>query len=219
MSEILEVILRTVFLYVLMIVTFRLMGKREVGELSIIDLAVFILIAEVAAFALDDVDKQLVLSILPIICLLLLQIISSYVSMKSKKFRDMIDGDPVIIIENGVINEREMRGQRYNLDDLLQQLREQSVASVSEVSFAYLEASGHLSIYRKDEDAFAYPMIVDGEIQQKHLQLVQKDEAWLLHQLAKQQITDVSQVFLCTLERNDQLFIQKKSSAFTDNGT
>lgn len=210
MAEFVEIIVRTVFLYVIMIVTFRLMGKREVGELSIMDLAVFILIAEVAAFALDDVERKLVLSVMPIICLLLLQIITSFISMKSKKFRDVIDGDPVIIIEDGVILEKEMRGQRYNLDDLLQQLREQSVSSVSEVAYAYLEPSGHLSVYKKDEPPFAYPLVVDGEIQQRHLQLVHKEEGWLLQQLKKQGIEDVSSIFLCTLEPEDTLFIQKK---------
>lgn len=211
MEELLEVIIRTIFLYVIMIVTFRLMGKREVGELSIMDLAVFILIAEVAAFALDDIEKKLVLSILPIICLLLLQIITSYISLKSKKFRDVIDGDPVIIIEDGIILEKEMREQRYNLDDLLQQLREQSVPSVSEVSFAYLEPSGHLSVYRKNEPSFAYPLIIDGEIQIRHLDIVKKDESWLRQELKKQGIEDTTQIFLCTLETEDKLFIQKKS--------
>lgn len=219
MDEIFEVLFRTVFLYVLFIVIFRLMGKREVGELSIIDLAVFVLIAEVAAFALDDVEKDLFTSILPIMCLLILQIVMAYLSLKSKKLRDIIDGDPSIIIEDGVIIESEMRKQRYNLDDLLQQLREKSVSSVKNVSYAFLESSGNLSVYLKSETPFAYPLIIDGDIQDRHLKIVQKDKEWLLMELKKQGIQDPTHVFLCSLEPNDVLFIQLKESFSKNKGT
>ena len=126
------------------------MGKREVGELGVIDIVVFVIMAEVAAFALDSPDQKLLQSIVPMIILLGIQLLSSFISLKSKRFRDTVDGEPTIIIRHGQIMEREMRKQRYNLDDLFQQLREQQIGSVHEVSFAYLEPSGNLSVFKHD---------------------------------------------------------------------
>ena len=130
MNDILIIILRTITLYWLILGILRLMGKREVGELSIFDLVVFLLIAEVAAFALDDPKSNFIHAIVPMIILLIIQICVSYFSLKSKKFRDVMEGKPSIIMKDGIIVEKEMRKQRYNLDDLLQQLREQQIGSI-----------------------------------------------------------------------------------------
>ncbi|WP_286924340.1 MULTISPECIES: DUF421 domain-containing protein [Lysinibacillus] len=211
MEEYLIIIFRTCFIYVFILIIFRLMGKREVGELSVIDLVVSILMAEVAAFALDDVETPLINAILPIIMLFFIQIGSAYFSLKNKKFRDLVDGDPVLLIKDGVILEKEMRKQRYNLDDLCQQLRENGTASVTEVAYAYLEPSGNLSVYEKDEKAFVYPLIIDGDIQERHLKLLHKDAEWLMSELTKNNITDSKTVFFCIWEEN-RLHIQLKES-------
>ena len=211
MEEYLIIIFRTCFIYVFILIIFRLMGKREVGELSVIDLVVSILIAEVAAFALDDVETPLINAILPINMLFFIQIGSAYFSLKNKKFRDLVDGDPVLLIKDGVILEKEMRKQRYNLDDLCQQLRENGTASVTEVAYAYLEPSGNLSVYEKDEKAFVYPLIIDGDIQERHLKLLHKDAEWLMSELTKNNITDSKTVFFCIWEEN-RLHIQLKES-------
>ncbi|MFT9817596.1 DUF421 domain-containing protein [Lysinibacillus sp. NPDC056185] len=211
MEEYLTIIFRTCFLYVFILIIFRLMGKREVGELSVIDLVVSILMAEVAAFALDDFESPLFSVILPIIILFFIQITTAYISLKSKKFRDLVDGDPVLLIRDGVILESEMRKQRYNLDDLCQQLRENGNASVTDIAYAYLEPSGNLSVYQKDEKAFVYPLIIDGDIQDRHLQVLHKDTDWLIAELAKNNITDSNTVFFCVWEE-DRLHIQLKES-------
>ncbi|MFJ6208244.1 DUF421 domain-containing protein [Lysinibacillus sp. NPDC092081] len=211
MEEYLTIIFRTCFLYVFILIIFRLMGKREVGELSVIDLVVSILMAEVAAFALDDFESPLFNVILPIIILFFIQIITAYLSLKNKKFRDLVDGDPVLLIRDGVILESEMRKQRYNLDDLCQQLRENGNASVTDIAYAYLEPSGNLSVYEKDEKAFVYPLIIDGDIQDRHLKVLHKDTDWLMAELAKNNITDSNTVFFCVWEE-DHLHIQLKES-------
>ena len=203
------IIFRTCFLYVFILIVFRLMGKREVGELSVIDLVVFVLIAEVAAFALDDYENPLFNAILPIIILLAIQILSAYLSLKNKKIRDLVEGEPVLLVRDGVILESEMRKQRYNLDDLCQQLRENGVASVTEITYAYLEPSGNLSVFKKDEKAFVYPLIVDGDIQERHLMILNKDVDWLLGELAKHKVKDISAVFFCIWEDN-KLHVQLK---------
>lgn len=211
MEEYYHIIFRTCFLYVFIIIVFRLMGKREVGELSVIDLVVFVLIAEVAAFALDDYKNPLFNAILPIIILLFIQILSAFLSLKFKKIRDLVDGDPALLVKDGVILESEMRKHRYNLDDLCQQLRENGIASVTDVAFAYLEPSGNLSVYKKDEKAFVYPLIIDGDIQERHLFTMHKDVDWLMGELAKNNITDSETVFFCIWE-DSKLHIQLKES-------
>lgn len=217
MSDYLIIFFRTVFLYIILLIIFRLMGKREVGELSVMDLAIFVLIAEVAAFALDDIENKLFESILPILSLLVLQVGTSYISLKSKKFRDLIDGDPTVVIRDGIILEKEMRKQRYNLDDLLQQLREQSISSVEEVAFAYLEPSGNLSVYQKNEERFAYPLVIDGDIQERHLLLIKKDKQWLFNKLEEKGFNNVKDVFYCSIDENDRIYILRKlSSSFKD---
>jgi len=209
MSELLIVAWRTIFLYILILVIFRVMGKREVGELSLMDLVIFVMIAEVASFAIDNPKQNLFESIMPMILLLAIQLITSYWSLKSKKIRDLIDGDPSVIIRNGEIIETEMRKQRYNLDDLFQQLREQQIGSIQNVDYAFLEPSGNLSVFKKDGDHPVLPLIVDGDIQEKHLNLIQQNKQWLLQMLKDRQVDDPNTVFYCSYE-NENLFLQLK---------
>ena len=209
MSELLIVAWRTVFLYILILVIFRLMGKREVGELSLMDLVIFVMIAEVASFAIDNPKQKLFDSIMPMLLLLAIQLITSYWSLKSKKIRDLIDGDPSVIIRNGEIIESEMRKQRYNLDDLFQQLHEQQIGSIQDVDYAFLEPSGNLSVFKKDGDHPVLPLIVDGDIQETHLNLIQQNKQWLLQKLKDEHIEDPNTVFYCSYE-NERLFLQLK---------
>ena len=200
---------RTLFLYILILVIFRLMGKREVGSLSLMDLVIFVLIAEVASFAIDEPKSDLIGSIMPMILLLIIQLISSYFSLKSKKVRDLIDGDPSIIIRNGEIIESVMRKQRYNLDDLFQQLREQQIGSIQDVAYAFLEPSGHLSVFKIDGDHPVLALIVDGDVQERHLDLIQQDRQWLLDELKNIHIHDPKTVFYCSYEKQ-KLYVQMK---------
>ena len=199
MNDLLIIAFRTVFLYILILVILRIMGKREVGELSLFDVVVFVIMAEVAAFALDSPDNKLSHAVFPMIILLIIQLTSSYISLKSKKFRDLVDGEPSVIIRNGHIEEAEMRRQRYNLDDLFQQLREQQVGSVLEVTFAFLEPSGNLSVFTKDQTQPVLPLISDGIMQTKHLELTGIKEEDIRKQLNTQGVK-IEQVFYCTFE-------------------
>lgn len=211
MQDLLIIIVRTFFLYWFILVIFRLMGKREVGELSIFDLVVFLLIAEVAGFSLDDPNSSFLNAIVPVIILFLIQISVSYFSLKSKKFRDVMEGEPAILIRDGIIVEKEMRKQRYNLDDLLQQLREQQIGSIQSVSYAFLESSGNLSVFKKEGQQYVFPLIIDGEIQERHLEHIGKNEKWLIKELEQKQIMSYKKIFYCSYE-NKELYIQLKSS-------
>lgn len=200
---------RTILLYIIVLLVFRFMGKREVGELSLLDLVVYVLIAEVAALALEDLERPFMLAIFPIALLFIIQYTNAVFILKNKPLRDIVDGDPTMVIRNGIILEQEMRKQHYNLDDLFQQLREQGISSVQSIQYAFLEQSGKLSVFQKDVP-FILPLIVDGYIDEKHLRLIQKDKNWLIDQLTAQKIYDVDQVFYACYE-NNQLFVQCKT--------
>lgn len=149
MEEYLIIVGRTLFLYAVILLIFRLMGKREIGELSILDLVVYIMIAELAVVAIETPDSEILKNVLPMLLLMVVQIVLAILSLKSKTFRDVVDGKPTIIINKGKIDENAMRKQRYNFDDLLLQLREKDISKISDVEFAILESSGTLSVFEK----------------------------------------------------------------------
>ncbi len=127
------------------------MGKREVGELSIVDLIVSILIAELAAMSIEQYNKSIFLSLIPMIVLVLLQIVLAKLSLKHPKLRTLLDGNHHFIIEKGKVNYKELVKQRYNLEDLLTQLRAREIKSLEEVDYAILETSGKLSVFQKQK--------------------------------------------------------------------
>ncbi|WP_431027320.1 DUF421 domain-containing protein [Lysinibacillus sp. LZ02] len=200
MAEFWIIAFRTIVLYIVVLLVFRLMGKREVGELSLLDFAVYVLIAEVASLAIDNLDRSLVLAVVPIVLLFIIQYLNALFILKNKKMRDTIDGDPTIIIRDGVIVEAEMRKQRYNLDDLFQQLREQGISSVQSVAYAFLEPSGKLSVFKKGDEPFILPIVIDGYVDDKHLKFIGKDRKWLEDQLRDEGVHTTDEVFYCCYE-------------------
>ena len=201
-----SIILRTLFMYFFIILVYRVMGKKEVGELSIIDLIVSILIAELVALAIEA-EKSIFLSIIPISILTITQIGISFITLKSEKIRDLIDGKPTIIIKNGKLNFKEMSHLRYSLDDLLTQLRLQGVKSIEKVKYAVLENNGSLSVFSDDED-YPLPLILDGVIDYKVLADINKDYAWLRNIIEKKQL-ELDDIFYA-FYTHSKLFIIKK---------
>ena len=138
------VLFRSLFFYILVTIFYRVMGKREIGELSIMDFIVSIFIAEMIAISIENYNKSIFLSLLPILLLVVIQISISYISMKNNTIRHLIDGKPSVIISKGKVNFKEMKSLRYNLDDLLMQLRVNSIKSIEEVDYAVLESKRNL---------------------------------------------------------------------------
>jgi uncharacterized membrane protein YcaP (DUF421 family) len=208
MSELTMMIVRTLFLYILILMIFRFMGKREIGELSVFDLVVNIMIAEMAVMAIEETTIKMLNSVASIILLMIIQITLARLSLKSKKFRDIVDGSPTIIINKGKIDEKAMRAQRYNFDDLLQQLREKDISNISDVEFAILEPSGKLSVLEKNaiEDDITLPLIIDGKIQKDHLRRIKQTELWVKHQLKKRGYPDIKRISFCSIQ-NGQFYI------------
>ncbi|MBB5173206.1 YetF domain-containing protein [Texcoconibacillus texcoconensis] len=212
------IILRTVIIYIVILLVFRLMGKREIGQLSIVDFVVSIMIAELAVLSIENTEVSMARQLVPIILLMLIQISLAYVSLKSKKLRQLIDGKPSILIHRGKIDEEEMRKQRYNFDDLMAQLRQQQISDVDKVEFAILEASGELSVILKegeggweDEEehllSYPFPLILDGEIQEDHVGNAGKSTLWLRQELRKLGYDDIGDISYCSLKRGNRLYI------------
>ena len=181
--NILNVTFRTIFFYFFIIVVFRLMGKREIGELSLMDLVVSLLIAELVAISIENYDESMLLTIIPIVILLVFEIIFGVLSVKSEKFRILVDGKPSLIINKGKINKTEMKKQRYSLDDLMLELRNNNIEDLTQVKFAILENNGRLNIYKNDTSDIPFPLILDGCVQKDTLNYINKDLDWLIDNL------------------------------------
>jgi uncharacterized membrane protein YcaP (DUF421 family) len=206
-------VLRTFFIYFFILLIMRVMGKREIGKLSIFDLVVSIMIAELAVLAVERLDVPLLVNLLPIIVLFVTQIVLSYISLKSKAVRQMVDGTPSVLIEHGQIKEKEMRKQRYNLDDLLMQLRENNIHSLSQVETAILEPSGKLTVvprYDKDlsESGQALVLIEDGLVNHQNLDKIGKNIFWLKQEIKRRTGTSsLKNVSFCSLDQAGSLYI------------
>ncbi|HET7658083.1 MAG TPA: DUF421 domain-containing protein [Bacillales bacterium] len=223
MDGILTIILRTVFLYFFILLVFRMMGKREIGQLSILDLVVSIMIAEMAVMSIEDPKTPMLRTIIAIGVLMVVQILLAIVSLKSEKVRHYVDGQPTTIIDKGKIDEKEMRRQRYNYDDLLLQLRENNIKNLSDVEFAILEPTGKLSVYKRtdnqnddgmltpDQDLdIPHPLILDGQIQGQHLERINQTEFWLRQQLRQLGFKDIKDISYCEWQPDGTFFIDLK---------
>ena len=202
---------RSLLFYIMIATLYRLMGKREIGELSIMDFIVSIFIAELAAIAIENYKDSILLSVIPIAILVLVQVIVSKVSLKSESVRNIVDGEPSVIINRGKINFEEMLKQRYNLDDLLTQLRAKSIKSIEEVDYAVLETSGKLSVFKREDDksrTYPLPVIIDGKIQEDVLIQIKKDKAWL-RQALKDEGYQLEDIFYGFYQKK-KLFLIKK---------
>ena len=209
MENFTAIIFRTVFLYVIILIILRIMGKKELGQLSVIDFVVSIMLAELAVLAIEKPDSSLLSNILPMIVLMIIQITLAFATLKSKKFRDLVDGKPTIIINKGKIDEEAMRKHRYNLDDLLLQLRGKDVRNITDVEFAILETTGELSVMKKENKKkgnITIPLILDGVIQEPNLEKMNKTNLWLRQQLRKRGYNEIQKISFCSYE-NGQFYI------------
>ncbi len=203
-----KVISKTMFLYFFIIAAYRIMGKKEVGELSIIDLIVTILIADFAAICIENYNKSFMVSLIPIVILVIMQVGLSYLSLKSNQFRNLIEGKPSVIIKAGKVCFKEMTKLRYSLDDLISQLRDKGIKSIEEVDYAVLENSGTLSVFPKEKN-YPMPIILDGVIDYEVLKEIHKDKTWIYRILASENV-NLEDVFYAFYS-NDKTYIIKRS--------
>lgn len=219
------VVIRTLILYTLVIVALRLMGKREIGQLQPFELVVIIMISELAAIPSENVGIPLLSGIIPILVLLLSSLTLAWISLKSEKARTIICGSPSILIQRGIILEEELKKNRYNLTDLLEELRIRNVPNIADVEFAVLETNGQLSVFPKSQKRPTIPedfnittkyeglpltIIMDGKLNSNNLQQSNKDLNWLKGELKKQSIDTIENVLIASLDSSGTLFAQAK---------
>lgn len=220
-----ELFYRTIFLYLAVLTATRIMGKREVGQLSAFDLVVAIMIADLAAMSMEQIDLPLYIGLIPIFTLVALEIILSWLTLKSHTLRGIVDGFPSIVIANGKIKEKELRKQRYNVSDLLGQLREKDVANIADVQYAVLETSGELSVMLKADkrpvtpedlsipvqyEGLPTPLIFDGRIHWRNMDQLRLDENWLRAELKKYGIAGPREVLYASLDSRGNLYVSEK---------
>ncbi|MEG2028918.1 MAG: DUF421 domain-containing protein [Bacilli bacterium] len=201
-------IIKTIILYFFIMIVYRIMGKKEVGQLSIVDLIVTILIAELAAMSIEESSSSIFISIVPIIVLVIIQILLSFISLKNKNVRDFIDGKPSIIIKNGKIIFSTMTQLRYSLDDLILQLREKQVSSIEDVKYAILENNGKLSVFDKTS-SYPMPIILDGVIDKNVLNDINKTVKWV-YQILKEKNIKLEDVFYAFYAKGNTFIIKRK---------
>lgn len=219
------VLIRTTFIYLLLVLAMRLTGKRQIGDLQISELVITFMISELATIPIQDLSIPLSYSILPIILLLCYEVIVSFSILKVKFLKTAFSGDPNILICKGKINQRELENARIGLTELLGELRTKNVGDISQVDYAILEQNGQLSVFLKKEyqpisnedinitcenEGICHAVIVDGNINESNLRLCQKNSAWLSKILHNKGVK-IEDVFLMTVnDKNDINIIMKE---------
>lgn len=221
-------VIRTLILFAVVVVGLRLMGKRQIGQLQPYELVIVIMLSALAAVPMENTGVPLASGLLPILTLLVAQVALSFVSLKSQRARGVICGTPSIVIENGKIVEKELARLRYNINDMLEQLRSKNISNISDVEFAILENSGKLSVIPKSQKRPLVPadmnlptsyeglpvtLIIDGHVFFKNLAKINLNEDWLRSELQKFGVNDLRDVLFASLDTEGKLFYQSKSRA------
>jgi uncharacterized membrane protein YcaP (DUF421 family) len=209
----------------------RMMGKKQIGELEPFELVIALMISELATFPMQDIRIPILHAIIPIVTLLFLQVATSFIELKSEKARRILTGTPSILIKNGKIDIAELRYQRFNINDLLEELRLKGYFNLSDIHYAILETSGELSILPKTkqcnvtkedlnisitQDSLPIPLIMDGNINYKNLKLISKEEAWLENLLKENKISSAKDVFIGMLDCKNKFFYQLREGKDTN---
>lgn len=207
------IIFRTVLFYFLVVIAYKIMGKREVGELGVFDFIISMLISQLIAICIENYKDPIWFVIVPTLILVLFQIVFSFLSLKSNKFRDILDGKESVIISNGKLNFSEMKKQKYNLNDLLLQLRDKGIRTIEEVDYAILETNGKLSVFQKQDNnnnVFPLPLVLDGVIEENNLKFINKTRKWLNNELSKKKI-NLDNIFYAFYKDDDIYVIENEN--------
>ncbi len=195
-----SIFIRTLIIYVLLSVSLKTMGKRQIGELNVSELVSTLLISEIAAIPIDDPDLPLMNAVIPIIFILSLEIILSYAKTKYNKIKKYVEGDPVFIIYKGKLRQDALKNNRISINEFLSEMRNQGIGDISEIEYALLEQSGKISILKKNTNV-AHSLIIDGEINSIETKLLNINAQTISDILSKKRISQEC-VFLMTV--NDE---------------
>lgn len=216
--------IRVLILYLLVLITMRLMGKREIGQMQPFELVIAIMIADLASVPMADVGIPITNGIIPILALLFIQLLISIINVKSIWGRRIICGQPSILVYRGKIDEKLMKKEKFTINELQERLRQNSVFSIGDVEYAILETSGQLTVIQKPEkrnlvpedfgitpeyEGIPYDLVIDGKVMHENLKAIGKDYNWLVKQVQKFKIRP-EDALVVTYDGKAQIFCQAK---------
>ena len=231
-----QIIIKTVIVYFFILLIMKFMGKREIGQLSLFDFVILLLIADASVMGIDNNDIPFYYFLFAILILAIIQKLLAMLLLKFAKFRDFFDGKESLIIIDGKVNINEMKKQNYNFDDLIVQLRLKNVRSLSEVRYLILESNGEISVFKYNEfkkatsssigkssemksgsnslikteqeakNIYPFPVIISGKIKYDNLKILELNETWLKNKIKEKGYKDYKEIYYANYENND-LFI------------
>ena len=217
---------RAIVLYIIVLVVMRLMGKREIGQLQPFELAISILIADLASIPMTEIGVPITNGIIPILGLLIMHLIISIINMKSIKAREIICGKPRILIYRGKIDEKALIKERFTINELEERLRGNNIMNLGDIEYAILETSGQVTVIPKPEkrnviaedlnitpeyEGIPYDLVVDGKVMNKNLKKIGKDYNWLKKEVRKFNMNP-EEALIVTYDGKGQIFCQKKEN-------
>ena len=213
---------RAIMLYIIVLIVMRLMGKREIGQLQPFELAISIMIADLASIPMTEIGIPIFNGIIPILGLLVMHLFISILNLKSLRARQIICGKPSILIYRGKINEKALKKERFTINELQERLRGNNIVNLGDVEYAILETSGQVTVIPKPSkratipedfgiepkyEGIPYDLVVDGKVMYKNLEKVGKNYIWLKKQTEKFGIKP-EEALVVTLDAEGQFFCQ-----------
>lgn len=217
---------RAIILYIVVLIVMRLMGKREIGQLQPFELAISIMIADLASIPMTETGIPISNGIIPILGLLVMHLIISIINIKSIKARKVICGKPRILIYRGKIDEKALRKERFTINELEERLRGNNVVNIGDVEYAILETSGQVTVIQKpnkrtvtpedlnimpEYEGIPYDLVVDGKVMHDNLQAIGKNYAWLKKEVNKFKMNP-EEALIVTIDGKGQIFCQAKGA-------
>ncbi len=216
--------IRTIILYIIVLIVMRFMGKREIGQLQPFELVISIMIADLATLPMAEPGIPITNGIIPILGLLVMHLTISVLNLKNVKIREIICGKPSILIYRGRINEKNMRKERFTINELEERLRGNNVFNIGDVEYAILETSGQITVIQKpnkrnsipedfgimpEYEGIAYDLVVDGKVMKQNLEKLDKDYNWLVKQISAFGIKP-EEALIATIDGKGNFFCQEK---------
>ena len=215
---------RAIILYLIVLIVMRLMGMREIGQLQPFELAISIMIADLASIPMTEIGIPIFNGIIPILGLLVMHLIISVINLKSLRAREIICGKPNILIYRGKINEKALKKERFTINELQERLRGNNVVNLGDVEYAILETSGEVTVIQKPEkrntipedfnikpdyEGIPYDLVIDGKIMNQNLKIIGKNYEWLKKEVKKFSINP-EEALVVTIDGKGRIFCQKK---------
>ncbi|MBQ8495841.1 MAG: DUF421 domain-containing protein [Clostridia bacterium] len=209
------IFIRTVMIYLLLLAVMRISGKRQIGEIQISELVTTFLISDIASYPLTDPAIPMMNAIVPLLTIIPLEIIFSFLTTKCSPLKRLLDGKPSVIVRHGKVCKKEMEKMRLSIDDLLCELRLKNMASLDEADYVILEQNGQISVFPKKEAALSHPIVIDGVLNEDGLQNAGKDRHWLKETISARNLK-MEDIFLLSVTYNGTLTLITQKE--TDQG-